>query len=400
MKKRLGIALIAGTGIAAFAIPLAAQQSSGSGSTVRYDMRAGTVSGFAGMGAGGVMGMMLGGGRSNNVQHELYLRLGSGQTPTKGSGRADHHMPPSAKLGKSVQLVAPSRGEKEPELLPEKPKGRLLIFWGCGENSPKGQPVVIDFARVAAGQMPAGMPASAVVRDWGPTAANSRTFARWPAEDGKFVKSDSSLPGAHRVVSNYTPEIAFTLNKDFMQGLNVRTSNLPSGASLASWTRIPDATAYLVGVFGGKQGPGGEMGDMVMWTSSAVRQFGGGLADWITPGQAASLVKDRTLLAPTTANCTVPADVIRATPDFRVGTLTAFGPMEDFSYPPRPANAGANWRPDWTARIRHRSMTSWMQAQGMSMGGGAQGGQQQGECKRKGGLGGMLGGVLGGGGAC
>jgi hypothetical protein len=164
---------------------------------------------------------------------------------------------------------------------------------------------------------------------------------------------------------------------------------------------LPDATAYLVGVFGGKQGPGGEMGDMVMWTSSAVRQFGGGLADWITPGQAASLVKDRTLLAPATANCTVPADVIRATPDFRVGTLTAFGPMEDFSYPPRPANAGANWRPDWTARIRHRSTTSWMQAQGMSMGGGAQGAQQQqGECKRKGGLGGMLGGALGGGGGC
>lgn len=397
MKKRLGIALIAGAGITAIAIPLAAQQSSGG--TVRYDMRAGTVSGFAGMGAGGMMSMMMGGGRSNNVQHELYLRLGSGQTPTKGAGKADHFMPPTAKLGKSVQLVAP-RGEKEPELLPEKPKGRLLIYWGCGESSPKGQPVVIDFARVAAGQMPAGFPTSAVIRDWGPTATNSRTFARWPAEDGKFVKSDSSLPGAHRVVSNYTPEIAFTLAKDFMKPLNVRTSSLPSGASLASWTKIPEATAYLVGVFGGKQGPGGGMGDMVMWTSSASRQFGGGLADWITPGQAASLVKDRTLLAPATANCTVPADVIRATPDFRVGTLTAFGPMEDFSYPPRPANAGANWRPDWTARIRHRSTTSWMQAQGMSMGGGAQGAQQEGECKRKGGLGGMLGGVLGGGGGC
>ena len=283
--------------------------------------------------------------------------------------------------------------------MPEKPKGRLLIFWGCGERAPKGQPVVVDFARVAAGQLPAGMPASAVVRDWGPTLTNSRTFARWPAEDGKYVKADSSLPGAHRIVANYAPEISFTLAKDFMAPLSVRTSSLPSGATLASWTGIPDSTAFLVGLFGGKQGPGGEMGDMVMWSSSASRQFGGGLADWISPGQAATLVRGRTLLAPSVTNCTIPVEVNRAAADFRVGTLTAFGPQEDFSYPPRPATGP--WRLEWTARIRHRSMTSWMSMPGMSAGGqGAAGGEQQ-ECRRRGGgLGGMLGGVIGGGGGC
>jgi hypothetical protein len=48
-------------------------------------------------------------------------------------------------------------------------------------------------------------------------------------------------------------------------------------------------------------------------------------------------------------------------------------------------------------------MTSWMQMQGMSMGGAATQGEQNSgqQCKRKGGgLGGMLGGVLGGGGGC
>ena len=381
--------------IAAVALPLAAQQGAAGGPVARYDMRAGTVSGTAGMGAGGMMGMMMGGGGGGRVQHELYLRLGSSRAPDKGSGKADHFMPPSARLGKSVQLVTP-RQEREPEMMPEKPKGRLLIYWGCGERAPRGQPVVIDFARVAAGQMPAGMPGSTVVRDWGPTLTNSRTFARWPAEDGKYVKSDSSLPGAHRVVSNYAPEIAFTLAKDFMPALSVRTSSLPGGASLASWNRLPDATAYLAGVFGGKQGPGGQMGDMVMWTSSSSRQFGGGLADWISPGQAASLVRERTLLSPATTSCAIPMEVIRDTADFRMGTLTAFGPQEDFSYPPRPASGP--WRIEWTARIRHRSMTSWMNMQGMSSGG--QGGQEQQQCKRKGGLGGMLGGVLGGGGGC
>lgn len=389
------------------AVPVAVLAAGDPAPVARYDMRAGTISGFGGMGGGmgGAMAMMM--GRGANVQHELYLRLGSSQAPAAGKARADHFMPAGAKLGKSVELVAPTRSGSEPapELLPEKPKGRLLIFWGCGEHAPKGQPVVIDFAKVAAGQMPAGMPGSAVVRDWGPSAENSRTFARWPAEDRKFVKPDSALPGPHKIVSTYAPEIAFTLSKDFMAPLSVRTATLPSGASRVSWTGIPGATAWLAFLTGGKQDPGGQMGDMVMWTSSGDRQFGGGLADWISPDQAASLVKSGTLMAPAATSCVVPAEVTAASPDFRMGTLTAFGPQESFAYPPRPADPKAPWHLEWTARIRHRSTTSWMQAQGMDMGsmGGMQRGQGQQEqsadpdCKpRKGGLGGMLGGMMGG----
>lgn len=397
-SQRVTGIVLAGAAALAIALPLFAQQKPASGPVARYDMRAGTVSGMGAMGGASAMSMMFGGGRGNNVQHELYLRLGSSRGPDKGSARADHFMPPGAKLGKSVALVTP-REERVPDMMPEKPKGRLLIFWGCGEHVAKGQPVVIDFAKVAAGQVPQGLWTSTILRDWGPTLENSRTFGRWPAEDGKYVKSDSSLPGAHRVAANYSPEINFTLTKDFMAPLQMRTSSMPSGATLASWTGIPEATGYLVGLFGGKQGPDGKMGDMVMWSSSATRQFGGGLADWLSPSQVASLVRDKTVLAPTAKNCTIPVEVNSAAPDFRFGTLTAFGPEEDFSYPPRPADPKAAWNLEWTARIRHRSTTSWMQMQGMSMGSqGAGATQPQQDCKRKGGLGGMLGGVLGGGG--
>lgn len=402
MKARnrtlVGLAALTG-GAIAITVPLLAQQGAASGPVARYDMRAGTVSGMGAMGGGmgAGMSMMFGGGRSNNVQHELYLRLGSSQAPAKGNAKADHFMPPSARLGKSVALVPP-RAEREPDILPERPKGRLLIFWGCGERAPKGQPVIIDFAKVAAGQMPAGFPTSAVIRDWGPNAQNSRTFARWPAEDGKFVKSDSSLPGPHRIASNYAPEISFTLAKDFMAPLSVRTGSLPSGATRTNWTGIAGATGYLVGLFGGKQGPNGDMGDMVMWTSSSTRQFGGGLSDWLSPGQVANLVKDGTLLPPTATACAIPAEVNNAASDFKVGTLTAFGPEESFSYPPRPATGP--WNLEWTARVRHRSTTSWMSMEGMSMGANAGESQSNPECKRRGGLGGMLGGALGVGGGC
>ncbi len=393
---------------AALALPLVAPPRAASGPVARYDMRAGPLSGMGALGGlggggmGGGMAMMFGGGRGNQVQHELHLRLGSSRAPDRGNAKADHFMPPGAKLGKSVARVAP-REERMTDELPQRPQGRILVYWGCGERAARGQPVVIDLARIAAGQPPPGLWTSTIVRDWGPNAQNSRTFARWPAEDNKYAKPDSALPGAHRVAGNYAPEMAFTLSKDFMAPLSARATANASGSTLVSWGGIADATGYLVTLFGGKQGPGGQMGDMVMWSSSAARQFGGGLADWLTPGQVAALVRDRTLLAPATTTCTIPLEVRRDAPDFRMGMLTAFGPMEEFAHPPRPADPRAAWNLEWTARIRHKSSTSWMEAQGMMMGGqGAQPGQQPGqpECRPRRGLGGILGGAIGGGSGC
>lgn len=399
-RKTVAVTALA-AGAALVAIPLLAQQGPASGPVARYDMRAGTLSGMGAMGSGmgGAMGMMLGGG-GNRAQKELHLRIGSSRTAERGAPKAEHFMPAGMKLGKSVQLVTP-RAEREPdEFGGQRPKGRLLIYWGCGERAPRGQPVVIDFAKLAAGQVPPGLWTATIIRDWGPTAANSRTFARWPAEDGKFAKPDSMLPGAHRVAGNYSPEMAFTLSKDFMQPLNVNPVANATGSTLLRWGAIPDATGYLAWMFGGKRGPGDEMGDMVMWSSSASRQFGGGLSDWLTPGQVAGLVRDRTVLAPSVTTCTIPAEVKLAAPDFRMGMLTAFGPMEDFAYPPRPADPRAAWHLEWTARIRHRSMTSWMDMPGMGGMMGAQGREEQPQqpqncAPRRGGLGG-LGGILGG----
>lgn len=395
MRLLHSVYLLTGVALAsALAIPLVGASGPATGPVARYDMRAGTVSGTGAMGGG--MSMMFGGG-SNSVQHELLLRLGSSQAPAKGSPKAEHFMPPAAKLGKSVLLTNPKAEATPVDELPQKPKGRMLVFWGCGEHAPKGQPVVIDFSKLSKGQVPPGLWTAAVARDWGPTSANSRTFARWPSEDRKYVKPDSSLAGAHRIASNYAPEIAFTLTKDFMPPIRLTTRNGASGSSTLNWTSVPGATGYLAFLFGGKQGSDGEMSDMVMWTSSASRQFGGGLSDWLSPSQVASLVRDRVVLAPTVTSCVVPAEVKKAGPDFRAGTLTAFGPQEDFSRPPRPAEAGKPWNLEWTARIRHRSTTGWMEAEGMSMGANNSNSQtEEKSCKPRG-LGGLLGGALGGG---
>lgn len=399
-------ALLAGA--AAITIPAFAQRTPDSGPVARYDMRAGTVSGFGGMGGMNPMAMMFGGGRGNQVQHELLLRLGSSNGPDKGRPKADHFMPSGAKLGKSVALVTP-RDEPEPrDVLPgetwregQPPRGRILLYWGCGEHAPAGQPVVIDLANLTTGQVPQGLFNSNIPWDWGPDPRNSTTFGRWPAEDGKYARPDSSLIGAHRVAGNYSPEIAFSLSKDFMAPFELTVAGQGSGASLLSWRAIPDATGFVASLFGGRMGPNGDMGDMVMWSSSAGQQFGGGLTDWLTPAQVAPLVRDNTLLGPDTVSCMVPAEVIRDAPDFRMGTLTAFGPEENFSWPPRPDDAATPWHLEWTARIRHRSTTSWMEAQGMTMGTATPDSPGQQQCRPRGGLlGGVMGGVLGGGSGC
>lgn len=408
-KPLIAAIAVSAAGIVA-GLPLIAQQAphqATTGPIARYDMRAGTVSGQQMGGRPSMAAMFGGGGGGANVQHELLLRLGSSQAPQGGGPKADHFIPEGMAMGRSLALTTP-REERAPaeEGFPQgqKPKGRMLIFWGCGEHAGPGQPVVIDFSKLAAGQMPQGLWTSAIPRDWGPSIENSRTFGRWPSEDGKYVKPDSSLPGAHRVAGNYSPPIAFTLAKDFMAPLSTQLSGLPSGAKLLGWNAVADATGYLAGMFGGTMGPDGQMGDMVMWSSSTTRQFGGGLGDWLSPGQVAGLVRERTVLAPSVTRCAIPAEAIKAAGQFRTGTLTAFGPQEDFAYPQRPADPRVTWNIAWTARMRHRSSTHWMDMPGME-GMGRYGQQEQQDprqpaCKPRRGLGGLMGGiggVLGGG---
>ena len=397
MARKIAFWAVALGTIGVVGVPLLAQRPA-TGPVARYDIRAGTTSGVGAMGSGmgAAMGMMFGRG-GNSVQHELLLRLGSARAPDRGAAKADHFLPAGVKLGKSVPLLTPAAEPDRPDRLPgmregERPRGRILIFWGCGEHAPRTQPVVIDLSKLGAGQVPPGMWSTTIIRDLGPTVANSRTFGHWPEGDNKRAKPDSSLLGAHRVAGNYSPEIAFTLTKDFMAPLRTTRANQASGAVLLSWGGIPDATGYLAGLFGGKRGPDGQMGDMVMWTSSASRQFGGGLSDWLTPAQVAGLVRDRTVMAPATTSCAIPAEVQAAAPEFRFGTLTAFGPEEDFAYPPRPADARAAWNLEWTARIRHRSTTSWMSMPGMPEAAEGQPGAKP-NCPQRGGLGGLLGGL-------
>jgi hypothetical protein len=365
--QRLLISTLIGGSICAIAISSSSTAQRGQVVTppkARYAMDLGTTSGLAvmaGRGLGGAMGMVFGGGGGKEGR-EMHLRLGSTLSPA-GAPKADHLPSAATKQGKAIPLTTPERVEPDTPQGFERPRGRMLLYWGCGERAPKGQPVIIDFAKVAAGQMPPNLFSARVPVDRGPTFANSKTFGDWPRKGGKAPPPGSSVLGEHRVVGNYSPEMKFTLTQDYLPAINGRASPLPSGATTMSWNSVAGATGYLAWVMGMKMDGGGNAPrDMVWWSSSSAREFGGGLWDWLPPETVNRLIGQKVVMPPSQTSCIVPAEVKAAAPDMMMGTLYAYGPEANFVYPPRPTNPATPWVQEWTARVRYRSSTMVMMA--------------------------------------
>jgi hypothetical protein len=359
-----GLMLLGGTGVAAALLSASALSQSAAPGPVRYAMDAATMSGMGAMmgGGGGGLGAMMGMMRGGPPQAVRTLELHHGAGTTAPKPEANHFMPKSAGLGTSVKLLPPPpQGKGEGEIQFERPSGRLLLYWGCGERAPKGQPVVIDFAKLAKGEIPPGLFMSGVdlAEDWQVGIANSRTYTSWPnGNDNKSVPATGSLLGAHRIAANYSKGIAFTLGEDFMPPLQAITSSAAGGGSKLAWAGLDKATGYYAWAMGAKDtGRGGTPTEMVWWASSKQQAFGGPLWDWISPAGVRKLIAAGTVMPPEQRDCTVPAEVIKASGEGLMINLQAYGPQADFAYPPRPADTRKAWNPEWIARVRFRSST-------------------------------------------
>ncbi|MEO7241172.1 MAG: hypothetical protein ABIW16_07200 [Sphingomicrobium sp.] len=370
------------------------QAASGPAPVATYWMDVATQSGFgAGITAGGrpsmdqIMGMMSGGGAS--VARTLKLRLGSKQKPT-ASPAAEHLPPPTLAMGPSLPLVTPSAAApvRSTPGMPhnfERPKGRMLIYWGCGEHAGVGQPTIIDFAKLGAGKMPPGMAAMAnLVRTATGPHSGSAGYGEWPnPRDNRAVPASGSLLGGHKVQGNYSPPISFALaaGQDFMPALGLaETGALPSGAARLGWRPAPTATGYALSMFGAS-----DNGDVLMWTSSKSAAMSP-LMDYLPPAEVKRLIGTGAVLPPSTAQCMLPAEVAAASPAGMV-TLIGFGPEANFSDNPK--------SPKWTAKVRFKTNASLMRGMGAMDNAEAAPAQSQPPRKRKRfGLGDVLQGVL------
>ncbi len=335
-----GASLIAlGAGAAAFG-----QARGGGAGPAVYWMSADTSTGLSAMA----------GGRSSHVR-TLTLQLGSPGRPA-GAPQAEHIPPAGLQAGQSLPLVTPQRVPSaatagQPWGQMQRPKGRMLIYWGCGERARPGQPAVIDFASMAAGKMPPAFANMALKAMTPPSAATSATYGEWPNDRSQArVPAGGSLLGEHVVRGNYSPEIRFALGagQDFLAPVTlVSNSAGASGSIPLVWRPVPGARAWFGSVMGAAQN-----GDFVVWTSSetqaAMMAF-----DYVAEADLARLVQSRVLMPATADRCTVPAEVAQAAPQSML-SLIAFGGEANFSQP-RPAGAARAWRPEWTVKLRTKS---------------------------------------------
>lgn len=369
------------------------------GPVATYWLSADTVSGFGAMGAGGGMGIggMLGmlAGRAPAPVRTLDLRLGSSQNAS-GAPEAAHLIPPGMAMGPQLPLLSPepSRASSEPaeRTLPkgidERPKGRMLIYWGCGEQVGPGQPVVIDFSKIGPGQPMPNLASRSVRGPRGPSFGQNRSYGAWPNErDRQPVPAQASLRGEHQVKGNYSPDIRFAVDQhDFMPPVELNASRTPAGTQQLSWRPVGGATGYFMTAVGAGSADGGGTVDIVMWTSSAVQETGGALADYVQPSEVARLIRERVVLAPDRTECTLPAEVVKSMP---AGLLSfiAYGDELNVSHPPRPADPKVPWDIQWSVKLRLKSTTSQMLGEGMAglMGGAGGGGRAPGAAPAAGG---------------
>lgn len=354
-----------------------------------YWVSASTDSGM-GSGGGAAMAAMMMSGRGGGASRSLTLQLGSRQ-PGASLDVGEHLPPPGLAMGSSLPLRGVTRVEGErvggmPRDF-QRPTGRMLIYWGCGEHVGPGQPLVIDFAKLAAGQMPPGWGAM-IASATPPHPAAGRGYGEWPNDrDRRAVPMSGSLVGAHSLRSPISPPITFTLGagQDFMPALDLaERGSLPSGATRLGWRQAPTASGYALSLMGAGEGGGS---DMILWSSSSRGGVGTamGLMDYLPPAKVRQLIASGQVLAPTVSECLLPAEVSRAAPAGFI-RMIGFGPEVDFAEAPR--------APKWVAKVRLKTSASLIRGMNMGAAEGASGVPGQPAPKRKPSLRDLLKGVV------
>ena len=295
----------------------------------------------------------------------MKLDLGSSQQ-AGGDPRAAHAIPPGLTMGQSLPLLtprierAPARErDDDPEF--ERPKGRMLIYWGCGETVRPGQPVIIDFANLNSQDAARAFRSRSITRPRGPAPGRNRTYGAWPnQDDSRPVPPAGSLRGNHAISGNYSPEIRFGVDErhDFMDAVAFDPVRKTSGGAFAvKWKSVPTATGY----FATAMGQGDSQNDLVTWSSSEVQEMGQILMDYIPPAEVERLIREKVVMPPPTTECTVPAGIFKS--DASMFNFIAYGNELNLVHPPRPKDPKLVWEQEWAVKLRLKSTAMTMLAE-------------------------------------
>lgn len=275
-------------------------------------------------------------------------------------------IPPGMRMGESlpllpprVQPAAPSEpGELPQEYQQQKPKGRILVYWGCGSEVRSGQPRVIDLTRAQPTDFAVAF-AGRAVPDRGARVGPSH--ALYPNERNQVqLAQGSSLVGEHQVLGEGVPaSMRFTLGsaQDLMPAIDLRTTGKPLDSMGTNWQPVRNARAYYLHAMS----QNGD--DMVMWSSAETPDTGMGLFDYLPNATIDRWLKERVLLPAEATQCAIPRGIFatgagrESTPMLR---MMAYGGESHIVHPPRPADPKAPWTPEWAVRVRVKAHTMAM----------------------------------------
>lgn len=283
-------------------------------------------------------------------------------TQRKPAGpQATQNIPAGLGLGTSLTLLPPEpvaatgpapQGRDTDDGVPEQPKGRILLYWGCGDTVRAGQPKVLDVANAKAEDYAQFMRGRAT-RERGATAAPGH--ALWPNPQYKqSVPKGASLQGEHRITGEGIPaSLQFSIGQvqDFMPPLVLSAKGGGAQATTVAWTDQPQARGYFLKALGGSDG------EMVLWSSSETPEPGWGLMDYLSTPNLDLWLADKTLLPTSQTQCAIPAGIFAKSKGAMVQGI-AYGQELDLVHPPRPADRRVAWAPEWSARVRVKSVAT------------------------------------------
>jgi len=302
---------------------------------------------------GRMMGRMAGMGPKRN----LLLQLSSPKA-IPADPEATHDIPPGQKMGSTLPLIIPERDKRvrsdEEEEKYEKPKMRMLMYWGCSETVRPGQPKILDTEKMSMIDFGKAMSGRRGSAQYPPSQRSGWAYAEWPnKENRKEVPKGSSLEGEHFVHGNYSPDIKFSIDEmhDFMAP--VEFSSVKGGLADSikfQWKKIPTALGYFAMAMASNE----KTGEMIIWSSSEPQDPGYGLMNYLSPADVNRFIKEKVVMGPEVSNCSIPQGIFKEAKGAALQFI-GYGDELNIAWPPKPKDSKKPHDYIWAMKLRNKS---------------------------------------------
>ena len=307
----------------------------------------------------GLGGMLLGKMAGIGPKRSLILQLSSPRT-LPAEPEASHDIPPGMNMGETLPLMilkreAPVRGGETGEKAEmEKPKARMLMYWGCAETVQPGQPKVLDTEKMNTVDFGKAMMGRSGSAQSPPSPRAGWAYAEWPDKTNfQGIPKDSSLVGNHFIHGNFTPDIKFAVDErhDFMAPVEFTAVKGGLADSIKfQWKKIPTALGYFAMAMGYNE----QTGETIIWSSSEVQEPGYGLMNYLAPADVGRFIKGKVIMGPEATTCSIPKGIFKEGKGAMLQFI-GYGEELNIAYPPKPKGSSKPHEYIWALKLRDKS---------------------------------------------